>query len=459
MAVAIDKDFRDGRAMNRITVVAAVVTGVMFGGGLCRADDDDDTIQVKLKPSGFVSMQMGQVVKGGPDAKGGAVDGAWIRQVYGNLSVSASLSTRTTLDVGMEMEMFNDFPIVTEATASQDFRSLNFYPYFDKAEITHVFGDVKDPYWTLTGGYFRFKYNPDARDLGEYLFRTGTYPQFINTDFDFPQARLLGFHAALHPLPNVTIDGLLYANLQYYAVGDWNLAAIVTYDPFKGVELGLGGSLCSILSADSSLTTPHDPSTAYHITYNATTGQADTSFFTFRGAKVMARASIDLKKFIGDMGLGKEDLKLYGEAAILGLENYPENLPGPGIVPINYDTLLDRIPVMAGLNLPTFKLLDVLSAQVEWFGSPYPNDIGDIVNNQLPIPLSITGNVYNYPDDHWKWSLYGTKKLYRNYSVTGQIANDHLRYLAAVTDFNIDFDEVTHSLNQWYYMLKFTARF
>jgi hypothetical protein len=327
---------------------------------------------------------------------------------------------------------------------------------------------------TLSAGYFPFKYNPDARDLGEYLFRTGTYPQFINTEFDFPLARLLGIHAALHPASNVTIDGLLYSNQQWYAVGDWNLAAVVTYKPCDGVDLGAGGSLNSIISADTSFTTPHDPSTIYHITYNAETGHGDTSYYTFKGAKVMARASIDLKKFVGSgPWMGKEDCRLFSEAAILGLKNYPENQEGT----INYDTLLDRMPVMVGFNVPFNTLfnpviegvnltgiglplnwLDVLSAQVEWFGNPYPNDMGDIVNSGLPLPLSITGTLHNYPDDHWKWSVYATKKIGRSYTLTGQVANDHLRYLA-VNDINVDFDEITHNSTQWYYMLKFTAGF
>jgi len=446
-------------------IAGAVAVPVLFA-GICRADDDSTTIQVKLKPWGFIAMETGEIVQGGPNLKDPlSINGTWMREVMGNMGVDALLSDRSSVSLGMEIDMFNDFPVVLSPGAEQEFRTLNWYAYLSQAEFKHNFGNVNCPWLMIEAGYFPFKYNPDARDLGEYLFRTGTYPQYINNVFDFPLARLPGIHAALRPRSNLTIDGLFYTNMDsWYAIGDWNLAAIVTYHPVKGIELGLGGSLNSIISADTTQTTPHDPDDAYHITYNQTTGRSDTSFYTFRGAKVMAMASIDLKDFVGTMGCGKEDFKVYSEAAILGVKDYPATLDT--VNSISYDNILQRIPVMAGINLPTFKLLDVagsrldvLSLQAEWFGSPYPNDVGGIVNSEEPLPLSINQGLNNYPDDHWKWSIYGKWTLFRYYTLTLQAASDHLRYLSAPTDVNVDFDEVFHNLHQWYYICKFAAAF
>ncbi len=443
-------------------LIAGAVSVPMLFAGICRADDDSTTIQVKLKPWGFVAMETGQIVKGGPDLENNtSVNGMWMRQFMGSMGVDALLSDRSKVSVGMEIDMFNNVPIALgPGDASQYGNPLNWYAYLTEAEYKHRFGDVKSPWLVFEAGYFPFKYNPDARDLGEYLFRTGTYPQYINTVFDQAFARLPGFHAALHPTSNLTIDGLFYSNMEeWYATGDWNLAAIATYTPARGIVLGMGGSLNSIISADSNQTTPRDASDAYHITYNEATGKSDTSFYTFKGAKVMAMASIDLKEFFGTMGYmgyGKEDLKIFGEAAILGLKNYPSTLDTPVV---SYNNILQRIPVMAGINLPTFKLLDVLSCQAEWFGSPYPNDIGGIVNSELPLPLSYNLTLNNFPDDHWKWAMYATKKFFKYYTLTAQVADDHLRYTALPTDVNIDFNEVFHNLHEWYYILKFTAAF
>jgi hypothetical protein len=120
---------------------------------------------------------------------------------------------------------------------------------------------------------------------------------------------------------------------------------------------------------------------------------------------------------------------------------------------------------MAGFNVPTFKLLDVLSVEVEYFKCPFPNDVGALTNYGLPIPGSVNatgatnywGNT-EYRNDHLKWSIHASKTIASNYILMAQVASDHLRPLA-VNDQNVDFEEIFHNGNQWYYMLKCTAKF
>ena len=68
--------------------------------------------------------------------------------------------------------------------------------------------------------------------------------------------------------------------------------------------------------------------------------------------------------------LETEDLKIYGEAAILGLDNqtvYFDSVIAPGDTVLMkapeanqyYDSLVDRIPYMVGINLPTNPLLEL----------------------------------------------------------------------------------------------------
>jgi len=445
--------------VNRLKLTTAAIVGVI----VCIVTtygDESGTFQLKLTPSGFASMEIGEIVNGGINSKTNkSMDNTSMKQVITGLSVNAAFSERSSLKIGLEMQMYNDFPI--SLTQQPQYRYNYFYPYLSQAEYKHVFGDPEKPYVTLSAGYFPFKYNRDVRNLGEYLFRTGTYPQYILNDIDFPLARLMGVHAGYTPIQNLKIDAVLFTNTQWFAVGDWSLAAIASYTIADFIDVGLGGSLNSIISSDSTLTTPHDPATAYHITYNETTGKGDTSFYSFKGAKLMARAAIDLKKIIVSNLFGKEDLRLYAETAILGLKDYPQNLRGG----ISYDKILDRIPIMAGLNIPAFKYLDVLSTEVEWFNCPFPNDIGAITQQGLPIPGPITENgstdyraLSMYAQDNWKWSLYASKTIAKNYKVMLQVACDHLRSLA-VNDQNVDFEEVLHSPNQWYCMLKLTAGF
>ena len=440
-------------------------TGIALSAGMCQGGDSS-TVQLKITPSGFASMEFGEIVKGGVNSKTGkAMDNTWMKNFIAGLSVSAALSKRNSLAIGMEMQMYNDFPITSALLSYPEFRYLYFYPYLSRAEYTHVFGDVKTPYLSLSSGYFPFKYNSDVKNLGEYLFLTGTYPQYILDEFDFPLARLLGVHARLTPtisgLTDLKIEGILYSNLQWYAVGDWNLAFIASDNVADFIDVGLGITLNSILPTDNTVTTPHNPATLYHVTYDATTGTSDSSFYTFKGTKLMARAAIDFKKFVPFSLFGKQDLRLYGEAAILGLTDYPKNLLGG----VSYDSILERIPISAGFNIPAFGLFDVLSVEVEYFKCPFPNDVGAVTNYGLPIPgpVNATGatnywGMGEYWHDKWKWSVHASKKIATNYTIMAQAASDHLRPLA-VNDQNVDFEEIFHNTNQWYYMLKCTAGF
>jgi hypothetical protein len=120
---------------------------------------------------------------------------------------------------------------------------------------------------------------------------------------------------------------------------------------------------------------------------------------------------------------------------------------------------------MAGFNVPSFKFFDVVGAEIEWFKCPYPNDVGAITQQGIPIPGQIGENgVANFRDssiyakDKWKWSVYATKTIAKSYTATLQVASDHLRPLA-VNDQNVDFEEALHYTNQWYYILKLTAGF
>ncbi|MBN1307660.1 MAG: hypothetical protein JXA18_07080 [Chitinispirillaceae bacterium] len=463
--------------MSRFSIKAAVtVSGFLLCAGLCFGEVTW-TGGVKLRPSGFASMFVGDIVRGGVNKKTQEpMNNVWIKQIIAGLSVDAALSDRNFLDIGLEMQIYNDFPI--SLVLQPQYRYLYFYPYLSSAQFTHLFGNVEKPLVTLHAGYFPFKYNRDVRNLGEYLFRTGTYPQYLLNSVDFPLARVMGIHAAfsgkslIHGeeaslsiaeqiLTNLSVDALLYFNLQWYAVGDGNLAIMLSDRMAGFFEFGLGITFNSIISSDDKLTTPHDPATLYHIAYNETTGESDSSFYTFKGAKLMGRWAFDFKKLLPCSRFGSEDLRLYAEAAILGLRDYPRNLNGG----ISYDHLLERVPVTLGFAIPAFGFLDVLNIEVEYFKCPYPNDIGAITQKGLPIPGQITETgttryreLKTFQEDRWKWSLHAVKKIGGSYTAMAQIASDHLRPLA-VNDQNIDFEEALHTPGQWYFMLKFTAGF
>src|SRR5690606_23264128 len=92
------------------------------------------------------------------------------------------------------------------------------------------------------------------------------------------------------------------------------------------------------------------------------------------GIKPIVTAAFDPKPLLGGLPmLGSNDLVLYGEAALLGVKDYP----------IFYDDWTKRVPVMIGFNLPTFKFLDVLAVEAEYYGSEYPDNFQGLISGAV----------------------------------------------------------------------------
>jgi hypothetical protein len=130
----------------------------------------------------------------------------------------------------------------------------------------------------------------------------------------------------------------------------------------------------------------------------------------------MLRASIDPKPLIPSETirnlLGPNDLRIYGEAALLGLENYPRYYEKPGT----------RVPVMVGFNIPACKVLDVFALEVEWFDTPYPNSFYRVSYYGEPLPVADQFT----RQDKFRWSMYAKKKIRGGFAFTAQAARDHM---------------------------------
>jgi hypothetical protein len=149
-------------------------------------------------------------------------------------------------------------------------------------------------------------------------------------------------------------------------------------------------------------------------------GARDTVEYQTNGTKLMARGSFSIQKLVPMDFLNPQDLKIYAEVALLGVKNQP----------VYFEKRSERIPVMVGINLPTFKLLDYLSLEVEYFGSPLPDDYEQVLINNYPIYEGYGTMLHssdNNRDDDVKWSLYASKTLATGLSIRAQVANDHLR--------------------------------
>jgi hypothetical protein len=351
-----------------------------------------------------------------------------------------------------------------------------------------------------------YKYNPDSRNLGEYLFRSTPYPNTtINGSWDLvgsayskTKGLLLEKDFAEGRWRN---DVLLSLSDEVYPLNDVSLAYVTSFK-LGPLELGAGVNLYGILPTRPSLSTPenvynsyftHDNTvyygddlyyaqagkyfeveavklraagdTAKAIAYESinagfvakgklvdslnkadTVGAAtrlDRSYYTYQGTLLMGRASLDLGSFLGE-GV---DWKLYGELDVLGWKNYP----------IFFENRNERMPAMVGMSVPVFGLLDYLAVEVEYWRNRYPivnvksleDGLPKVDYNLMSPRIDITRP---YTKDDFKWSVSTARTVGKYFTVLAQAANDHTRPIRY--DFSPYKYETMLDQSAWYYLLR-----
>jgi len=329
-------------------------------------------------------------------------------------------------------------------------------------------------------GYFPVKYNAESRNLGEYLFRSGTYYPTINSGFELAdKEKLTGVHGRFTHNFSEKSDfkaDLYFTNdMRDYPVHDFSLSYILTANLSRVLEVSAGAMHAHLIVADKRKTTPYydktlftkspDGKRIYDVIMPDYPNVGDTAIYTFKGTKLMGRVTFDIKNLFGGEGiLGKEDCKIYGETAILGLKNYP----------IWYEDITERWPIMVGFNFPTFKLLDVLSIELEHNPSPYTNTAERVWKNRSPIPyipghrhMDITDDS-EWPDgipgpitnDDFKWSVYASRK-FGHFRVSAQVASDHMirsQYMLGPPT-SMRYTELCPRSTDWYWMTRVSYYF
>jgi hypothetical protein len=471
----------------------SLVLSILLFATLCAWSDE----QLKIAPvfSGYASFEESEIVKGYLNMQFSNYAGPVLTPLW---MENAKMGLCANTDVGEHLQIIAAFEGKLGFSLTTDYNPQTNYSaaqqeHWDftiqRGEGLYSFGDPQNPFLQIEAGYFPYKYNPDVRNLGEYLFRSFCYPAALLNTFDRPYADLLGLRIGnAIPLSDGSFhhDLLFTSETKHYPLKDFSLSYVTDYSISGIFSVGAGGSLYRLLPVflnDSG--TVKTPVNQY---VDTTTG--DTGYYTFSGIKLMARVSFDVKGIIPMDFLGKEDLKLYGELAILGLKNYP------GF----YDNLSERMPVMLGFNWFSNPLLsypvagigallfqkkingasfleagtgimsgvglwllekytgiktgfDILSLELEYQGTRNPNGITKTYYQPYcPLPDDpIAGN----PRTMLKWSLYANKKIGSHLSIIGQIANDHLMpdnytTLPAYQPLT----DVTLRANDWWWVVK-----
>jgi hypothetical protein len=398
-------------------------------------------------------------------------------------------------------------------------RLLKFATGLQAASALYSFGEVEHPYLKLHMGMFPYKYNSDANNLGEYLYRSGTYPGYLWTGgwtllktAAYSANGISGGFSFLDD--HLKVDVNMFIERDIEPNFDISPSLVTTYSngPF---EIGGGAVFSHLIPANSDKVTPEARENAYYtdpvrkqnlplpqdewtkpgnpyygvgdsrnspLIVDATNPLYHTNvdpanpdspryisldengvpknqlkYYTFQGVKVMGRVSIDPLKYYQLESVEEGAGKIYAEVSLLGVKDYP----------FYYEKKSERMPVMFGVNIPTFKILDRLSFEVEHYKSPFANSIKTEFGKVYPIwdlPIDAKRDI-NKPDPgkfldssmqvkgrEWFWSVYAEKKIVSGFSVLGQLAHDHTRAMNYMA--NATYQPFIQDNKDWYWAIR-----
>ncbi len=416
------------------------------------------------------SIDVGQVEKG-VDAVNTQAEGTVISRTGVYVTYAGSYDHK--LNIGLTVGGLFWYPFVVKATQTYE-RLIHFGPGVGQAQATYIFGDpTNQDAAKLQFGYFPMKYNPDSKNLGEYLYRSGTYPGYVwNGGWSYLDASSYMAQGARLTLPTasnrVVHDVTLFVERDIEPTGDLSPGYQITVRPTSFLEFGGGAVWAHALSFSSDKLTPKPTDPLLRGTYydkrtkrpllssdNLDTIPAgELGSYTFKGFKTMARFSVNFGSLM-DLDLQKAgDFKLYGEWAFLGVQNQP----------FYYDHPFERMPIMGGVSIPTFRLLDQLSLEVEYHKSRFKNTVGSVFDAEIPVPLEISENYLAYTDsalavdkkstkDDWHWSLYARRRITEGMNLCAQIASDNSRQIDG--EAKPSPTPTTLNTKDWYYVVRF----
>lgn len=417
------------------------------------ADEEkqDQKQEQKTTLSGFGYFMFGQIVNGvmGDGIPNPAGDQTQILSHYWqeNADVDLYLTSKTTdwLTTKAGLSVITSLPLQSGSMSLASFYTSYAFSVPMAEGIFHWdFKDGNSPISSLMveSGFFQYTFNPDVKNLGNYMYRSTSNPLTIQTKLDYPWANLMGVRTELGFLDNKLKVGVIFnSEIVYIPWYDWTLGFNISYTPNKVIDIGLAACFDRLINVG-------------HGNF-----MSDSLDKLMRSTKLAARFTFDPKPLLGTPAFfGTEDCKIYSEVAVIGTKDdsifdYVPRYSWNGI-PVR------RMPLLLGIDVPTFKILDVLSLELEWFNSPYPNNwLGDIPKGKIePYDVTNQWERDNYINkDNFKWSVYLKRKIVSNFEVRAIAANDHSIYKA----FNLENQHSTEQTLrrpqdwQWYLELRF----
>ncbi|MBN1600685.1 MAG: hypothetical protein JW915_03705 [Chitinispirillaceae bacterium] len=412
----------------------------------CAFADESDEIG-KISFSGDGNIMFGQVVKGYAYGRSGAnsITNHWMNFYSGRLNATSRPTEWFTTKLSLEVS--SSFPIIRESTIMKETYKLQYRPSMPQAvgtfnfKFDNVFSSL-----LAEAGLIEYAFNPEVKNLGNYMYRSAAYPFNLQTKPDYIYSNLMAIRMEAGFLDDqLMVGSILNSATQRSPFFDMNLSIYAGYShPDKLVEAKAGLCFDRFIPINDSLTKS--------IAMRSILGD---STLTLQGQKLHAYVSFDPKKLFGDIDLfGKEDLKIYAEGAIVGFKDPDYYANDTVIVP----SLANRIPLMLGINIPTFKILDLFNFEVEYCKYPYANDWWGYSQAQPPTPKPFYPSEEKWrkiyrDDDNWKWSLY-IKKSISKFDIIALFANDHVIYETYSAESHQYTEQSLRKSTNWHWFIK-----
>jgi hypothetical protein len=425
----------------------------------CGIFAQNDSALFSTKFSGFGSFEVGQIVRGISTNASGSLQNMsepsdqkldlnkiWLERALMGINLTAasrSGKARVVLE-GIGDLSFSYLTSLSFADPSTPpSRLLGYDFYVSRAYGDYTLGDSSGLFGRFCAGYFPYKYNKDAANLGEYLFRSRTNIPYIYNTFDLPLKPLLGLRITNGFGEIFSQDMMLTSETTMLPFGDFSLSYVADATPAKLIDIGAGVCFDHLISVNHNVSSRKDLGNIYKI--DSVTH--DTSYYPTFGTKVMAHLSLDPKAFFECRWFNKPDLRIWAEANILGIKNYSPF----------YDRVTQRLPFDFGINVPTFKALDLLALEFEFYDNPYMNSWLNVMQKDYPQPNT------NLDDPmakvgKWCWSLYAKRSFGEIFTVTFQVAKDHMVPTYRV-ERDIETSDVLNKGSHWWWTAKIQAGF
>ncbi len=288
-------------------------------------------------------------------------------------------------------------------------------------------------------GIYDFKYNPDSKNLGEYLLRSTAYPTILESaqgkdKLAYSFNRVLGGEYGLE----YTLfrgKALVYAEQFRVPVNDVTPALFAAVGPrYAEVEVGAALDRYWMLGKQHRKQwTPEDSA------YIKSQGLREKSTkFSLRG-RLDFPAMFESSPRILPV--------LYAETALLGLKNDT----------LYYKKMSERMPFMFGIDIPTGPVFDVLSVELEYWNNPYLNRKYSIADDgrsrASPLPFIVDSDKMPYKRDDWRWSVFVKRALNNWIDVETRFASDHQRLYHFTGDY-ITGEPMTRLTKDWYFLAR-----